>query len=140
MEAPSLATPIGNLRIDPAQRRLTWEFGGSKTGAEGGAMSPRFLCRKEGRDPVWVSGGAGPGAGPGWMEQVLSVNPLATSCRPQADPASHSCSFPALSHCHVTDFTVFPEGREKDAAHVRFPSHGEAPPPTPVTPTTMHHI
>lgn len=90
MEAPPLTPPIRNLSIDPAQRRLTWEWGGGGTRAEGGALGPRFLCRKEGRDPV------------------------------RADPAGHSCSFPALSHCHVTNFTVFPEGQEKDAAHLCF--------------------
>lgn len=60
------------------------------TGAEVGAFGPRFLCRKEGRKPV------------------------------RADPTGHSCSFPTLSHCHVTNFTVFPEGHENDAAHLRF--------------------
>lgn len=141
MEAPPLAPPIRNLSIDPAQRRLTWEWGGGGTRAEGGALSPRFLCRKEGRDPVRVSGWGGARVGGARVGGAVAVSqPLATSCRPQADPAGHSCSFPALSHCHVTNFTVFPEGREKDAAHLRFQPRGEAPPLTQVTPTTMHHI
>lgn len=76
------ALSIRNLSIDPARRRLTWEWTG--------AAVPRFLCRKEGREPV------------------------------RADPAGHSCSFPTLSHCHVTNFTVFLEGHENDAAHLRF--------------------
>ncbi|XP_021102027.1 interleukin-3 receptor subunit alpha [Heterocephalus glaber] len=98
--APELGVPIGNLRVEPGSRRLTWDLLGNASGIE---------CFKDGSTCLMVKRvpSTQPGLHPGGRKS--GSEPLG----PTADPAAGSdqaydkyCHYSTMSLCTVTNYTV----------------------------------
>lgn len=86
------ATPIRNLSLDPAQRRLSWDVVGDDVIAAGS----RFLCQKGRGGPLWVSGrGREPVSHPRLAPPTHRPLPL-----PAPRPSTHPAHFWPCSFCN----------------------------------------
>lgn len=81
---------IRNLRLDPAQRMLTWEL-------RGGTAGLKFKCRKEGPGTFRVSGRGLCGRGWESLQPHLSIKPSHAWPRPQSSHLRRPCLAPGPS-------------------------------------------